>query len=69
MVARRAGQNFTFAQLNYFFLINEMFVPGSTYWNLAVGREKGEVANDSEGIQTIKNLAGNMAFLLRKLHA
>jgi len=69
VVARRAGQNFTFAQLNYFFLINEMFVPGSTYWNVAVGREKGEVASDSEGIQTIKNLAGNMAFLLRKLHA
>ncbi len=46
-----------------------MFVPGSTYWNVAVGREKGEVANDSEGMQTVKNLAGNMAFLLRKLHA
>jgi multimeric flavodoxin WrbA len=69
VVARRAGQNFTFAQLNYFFLINEMFVPGSTYWNIAIGKEKGEVASDEEGIRTIKNLAGNMAFLLRKLHA
>jgi multimeric flavodoxin WrbA len=69
VVARRAGQNFTFAQLNYFFLINEMFIPGSTYWNIAIGKEKGEVASDEEGIQTIKNLAGNMAFLLRKLHA
>ncbi|MBC8875662.1 MAG: flavodoxin family protein [Planctomycetes bacterium] len=69
VVARRAGQNFTFAQLNYFFLINEMFVPGSTYWNIAIGKEKGEVASDEEGMQTVKNLAGNMAFLLRKLHA
>jgi multimeric flavodoxin WrbA len=40
VVARRAGQNFTFAQLNFFFLIAEMIVPGSTYWNVAVGREK-----------------------------
>jgi len=68
-VARRAGQNFTFAQLNYFFLINEMIIPGSTYWNIAVGRDKGEVAKDEEGMQTIRNLAHNMAFLLRKLHA
>lgn len=68
-VARRAGQNFTFAQLNYFFLINEMFVPGSTYWNVAIGRDKGEVANDEEGMNTVRNLAGNMAFLLKKLHA
>lgn len=69
VVARRAGQNFTFAQLNYFFLISEMIVPGSTYWNVAVGREKGEVQNDEEGIATVKNLAANMAWLLKKLHA
>lgn len=69
VVARRAGQNFTFAQINYFFLINEMIVPGSTYWNIAIGKDKGEVASDEEGIRTIKNLASNMAFLLRKLNA
>jgi len=69
VVARRAGQNFTFAQLNYFFLINEMFIPGSTYWNIAFGREKGDAANDAEAMRTVKNLAQNMAFLLRKLHA
>ena len=66
-VARRAGQNFTFAQLNYFFLISEMIVPGATYWNVAFGREKGEVTSDEEGMQTIRNLAGNMAWLLKKL--
>ena len=68
VVARRAGQNFTFAQINYFFLISEMIVPGSTYWNIAFGREKGEVKDDSEGLDTIKNLAANVAWLLRKLH-
>ncbi len=69
VVARHAGQNFTFAQLNYFFLVSEMIVPGSTYWNVAIGREKGEVMQDAEGIDTIKNLARNMAWLLKKLHA
>jgi multimeric flavodoxin WrbA len=67
VVARRAGQNFTFAQLNYFFLISEMIVPGSTYWNIAFGREKGEVANDTEGMDTVRNLARNMAWLMKKL--
>ncbi len=67
VVARRAGQNFTFAQLNYFFLISEMIVPGSTYWNIAFGREKGEVSGDTEGIETVKNVAANMAWLMRKL--
>ena len=66
-VARRAGQNFTFAQINYFFLISEMIVPGSTYWNIAFGREKGEVAADGEGIETVKRLAANMAWLMKKL--
>jgi multimeric flavodoxin WrbA len=69
VVARRAGQNFTFAQLNYFFLISEMIVPGSTYWNIAFGREKGEVQNDAEGIETVRNLALNMAWLMKKLAA
>ena len=67
VVARRAGQNFTFAQLNYFFLISEMIVPGSTYWNVAFGREKGEVLDDTEGMETVKTLARNMAWLMKKL--
>jgi multimeric flavodoxin WrbA len=67
VVGRRAGQNFTFAQLNYFFLISEMIVPGSSYWNIAFGREKGEVENDAEGISTVQTLARNMAWLLKKL--
>ena len=66
-VARRAGQNFTFAQLNYFFLISQMIVPGSTYWNVAFGHAPGEVTADEEGIKTVRNLATNMAWLLKKL--
>ena len=67
VVGRRAGHNFTFAQLNYFFLLSEMIVPGSTYWNCAFGREMGEVNNDQEGLDTIRRLAHNMAWLMRKL--
>lgn len=67
VVARRAGQNFTFAQINYFFLIAEMIVPGSTYWNIAFGREKGEVEKDAEGLRTLDNLVKNMAWLLQKV--
>jgi len=57
VVARRAGQNFTFAQLLYWFMINDMIVPGSSYWNIAFGREAGEVANDAEGLATIDRFA------------
>jgi multimeric flavodoxin WrbA len=66
-VARRAGQNFTLAQLNYFFLINGMTVPGSTYWNMAFGGAPGEVKNDAEGIATMRALGENIAELLTKL--
>jgi multimeric flavodoxin WrbA len=50
-----------------FLLINEMIVPGSTYWNVAFRREKGEVRNDAEGMDTLKKLAGNMAWLMKRL--
>jgi hypothetical protein len=45
----------------------EPIVPGSTYWNVAFGREKGEVRNDTEGLDTVKNLARNMAWLMKRL--
>ena len=67
VVARRAGQNFTLAQLMYFFLINGMIVPGSTYWNIAFGRQKGDVLKDEEGLETIREFAGNVAWLIKKL--
>jgi multimeric flavodoxin WrbA len=68
-VARRAGANFTFAQLNYFFFINGMIVPGSTYWNVGYGLEPETVKDDEEAIRTVRNLAKNMAWLIKKLKA
>jgi len=69
VVARRAGKNFTFAQLTYWFQILGFFVPGSTYWNVAIGREKGEVEHDEEGLKTAWNFGKNMAFLIKKLRS
>jgi len=66
-VARRAGHNFTFAQINYFFLISEMIVPGSIYWNVATALEPGDVNQDAEGLKTIRVLADNMAWTMKKL--
>jgi len=65
---RRAGAIHVFNSLNLFFLIGEMIIPGSSYWNLAIGGEKGDVRSDSEGIETMKTLGKNMAWLLKKLN-
>lgn len=65
---RRAGAAHVLSSINYFFLIGEMVIPGSSYWNLAVGREKGEVMGDEEGIKTMRDLGRNMAWLLKKMH-
>jgi multimeric flavodoxin WrbA len=65
---RRAGAVNVFNAVNHFLLINEMFVPGSSYWNLGIGRGIGEVEDDDEGMQTMDDLGDNMALLLRKLH-
>ncbi len=67
LAVRRAGSTHAFDTINHFFLISEMIVPGSIYWNLGVGREKGEVENDAEGIQTMTTLGENMAWLLKRL--
>ncbi len=67
VVARRAGQNFTFAQIMYWFHLLGFFMPGSTYWNIAFGREKGEVEGDEEGLKTAWNFGKNIAFLVKKL--
>lgn len=66
IAVRRGGALHTFETLNNFFLINQMIVPGSSYWNFAFGRNPGDVLNDEEGMQTIKTLAENMAWLLKK---
>ncbi len=69
VVARRAGQNFTFAQIMYWFHILGFFMPGSTYWNIAFGHEKGGVKEDEEGLRTAWNFGKNIAFLVKKLRA
>src|ERR1035437_4784420 len=51
VAVRRAGMLHTFDTINNFFLINQMVVPGSTYWNIGFGREKGDVLNDEEGMK------------------
>ena len=66
-VARRAGQNFTYAQLLYWFMIADMVVPGSTYWNVAFGTKKGDVNQDTEGLDTVRRFAENLAWLAKKL--
>jgi multimeric flavodoxin WrbA len=68
VAVRRAGAIHVFNSINHFFFIGQMVVPGSSYWNLGMGRQKGEVEKDDEGIQTMKKLGRNMAWLLKKLH-
>ena len=68
VAVRRAGAIHVFNSINHFFFIGQMIVPGSSYWNLGMGRQKGEVEKDDEGIQTMKNLGRNIAWLLRKLN-
>ncbi len=67
VVMRRAGAIHAFDTLNHFFLISEMIVPGSTYWNIAIGREAGEAEKDAEGVRTMQALGRNIAWLLKKL--
>ncbi|MEJ2716924.1 MAG: flavodoxin family protein [Deltaproteobacteria bacterium] len=68
VVHRRGGAIHTFDTINHFFLLSQMIVPGSDYWNFAFGRNIGEVEKDDEGISTMKILGRNMAWLLKKLH-
>lgn len=67
IAVRRAGAINAFDSINHFFLINEMIIPGSSYWNIGIGREKGEVLKDEEGLKTMKTLGENMAWLLKKI--
>jgi multimeric flavodoxin WrbA len=66
IAVRRAGSTHVLSSINYFFLINQMIIPGSSYWNIGIGRNPGEVKNDAEGIQIMKTLGQNMVWLLKK---
>ncbi len=67
VAVRRAGATHVFDTLNHFFLLSQMIVPGSSYWNMAIGRQPGEVEKDTEGMTTMEVLGENMAWLLRKV--
>lgn len=68
-VARRGGTSASFDVMNKYFTISQMPVVASTYWNSVHGREAGEAAKDAEGLQTMRNLARNMAWLLNCIDA
>ena len=67
VAVRRAGGIHVFNSINHFFLISQMIVPGSSYWNIGVGLLPGDVEKDEEGIVTMTDLGKNMAWLLKKL--
>lgn len=64
---RRAGSNFTYAAINFFFGITQMIIPGSTYWNMTLAKDPGDVQKDEEGLRTFRNLGRNMASLMKKI--
>lgn len=67
VAVRRAGAIHVFDSLNHFFLISEMIVVGSSYWNIGIGGDKGEVAGDEEGMATMKTLGENIGWLLNRI--
>jgi multimeric flavodoxin WrbA len=67
VAVRRAGAIHAFDSMNHFFLIGQMIVPGASYWNIGIGLDRGDVAADSEGLQTMDTLGQNMAWLMKRL--
>lgn len=67
VAVRRGGAVAVFDTINRFFFIEEMVVPGSSYWNFAIGLQPGEVEDDEEGMGTMADLGKNMAWLIKKL--
>lgn len=65
--ARRGGALQTIDAMNHFFLNHEMFVVGSTYWNMGYGQMPGDIEKDPEALANMKNLGKNMAYLLNAL--
>lgn len=70
IVAQRRGGGVAIqSTLHHMFLMNQMIICGSTYWNIGFGKDKGEVAQDEEAIANMKNLAENIAWTLKKIKA
>jgi len=68
VAARRGGSIHAFDSMNHFFLIGQMIIPGSNYWNMGFGLNKGDVEKDEEAIGTMKVLGENMGWLLKKIN-
>jgi multimeric flavodoxin WrbA len=66
-VARRAGHTHTLMSINQFFFINDMVVPGSSYWNVGLARAVGDAEADAEGLATMGRLGENIGWLLERL--
>jgi len=69
VAVRRTGGLHAFDSINHFFTISQMIIPGSSYWNIGIGRERGDVDKDEEGLRTMKTLGQNMSWLLKKVCA
>jgi len=69
VAVRRGGAIHVFNSINHFYFINQVVVPGSSYWNIGRGLEPGDVEKDDEGMLTMKNLGRNMAWVMKKLGA
>jgi multimeric flavodoxin WrbA len=68
VAVRRAGAIHVFDSINHFFLINQMVIPGSSYWNIGMGLQEKDVEKDEEGLETMRVLGENMAWLTEKTH-
>jgi multimeric flavodoxin WrbA len=69
VAVRRAGAISAFNSMNLFLHYMQMVMPGASYWSIGIGRDPGDVLKDEEGVQTMKTLGENMAWLLKKLHS
>jgi multimeric flavodoxin WrbA len=67
VAVRRAGSIPAFNSINLFLMYMQMVIPGSSYWNIGIGLNPGDVEKDAEGVQTMKTLGRNMAWLMKKL--
>ena len=67
IAVRRAGAIHAFDTINHLFLIGEMIIVGSGYWNVGIGRKAGDVEQDDEGLETMRTLGTNMAWLLARI--
>ena len=67
IAVRRAGAIHALDTINHLFLISEMLIVGSSYWNIGIGRTPGEVQHDEEGVRTMHTLGRNMAWALERL--